>query len=179
MPKQFIKKITPDHQKLKEHKHLQIFGTLLHDPNLFHANRRSISGAFAVGLFCAFIPVPFQMVIAAAVAILFRVNLPLSVALVWVSNPITMPPMFYACYLIGAWILQVPPSEFSFELSWEWLSNSLGAIWQPFLLGCLICGATSSSLSYFGMRMLWRYSSVKRWQGRKHRNGRVDKNPEV
>ncbi len=167
MPKNFIKRISPDHQKLKEHKHLQIFGKLLHDPNLFHANRRSISGAFAVGLFCAFIPVPFQMVIAAALAILVRVNLPISIVLVWISNPITMPPMFYACYMIGAWVLQVPPSPFEFELSWQWLSNSLDAIWQPFLLGCFIAGSLSSMLGYLGMRMLWRYSLIKRWQQRK------------
>ncbi|MBA1330154.1 ATP-binding protein, partial [Candidatus Endoriftia persephone str. Guaymas] len=94
MPKHLIKRLTPDHEMIRNHRHLQCFGKLLHDANLWHLNRRSAAGAFAVGLFMAFIPVPFQMILAAGAAILFRVNLPLSVALVWVTNPITIPPIF-------------------------------------------------------------------------------------
>ena len=114
MPRRFIKRITPDTEKLKAHKHLSIFGELLHNPNLWHMNRRSISGAVAVGIFCAFIPVPFQMVIAAAAAIMFRVNLPISVVTVWLSNPVTMPALFYGCYFLGAMLLGTPAQEFSF-----------------------------------------------------------------
>ena len=169
MPKRLIKKLTPDPQKLKEHKHLKIFGTLLHNPNLWHLNRRSISGAVALGIFCAFIPVPFQMVIAAAGAILFHVNMPVSVVMVWLSNPITMPPMFYGCYLLGAWLLGTPAQEFSFELSLAWLSDSLLHIWQPFLFGCLIAGSICSLLGYFSMRILWRVMMLNRWNSRRLR----------
>ena len=169
MPRRFIKKISPDPAKLKEHKHLKIFGELLHNPNLWHLNRRSISGAFAVGIFCAFIPVPFQMVIAAAAAIFFHVNLPVSVVMVWLSNPITMPPLFYGCYLLGAWLLGSPAQEFSFELSWTWLSESLFHIWQPFLFGCLVAGIVFSCLGYFGMRIFWRVVMVNKWNSRKLR----------
>jgi len=171
MPKRFLKKIAPDPDKLKQHKHLSFFGTLLHNPNLWHFNRRSIAGAFSLGLFCAFIPVPFQMVIAAAGAILFHVNLPVSVLMVWVSNPITMPPMFYACYLLGTWILQTPPQDFSFELSWQWLSESLAYIWEPFLLGCLVSGVFFSLLGYFGMRVLWRIIMIRKWKNRRIKVG--------
>ncbi len=166
MPKRILKKLSADPKKLKEHKHLKVFGVLLDKPNLWHMNRRSVSGAMAVGLFCAFIPLPSQMIIAAAFAILFNVNLPLSVAMVWLSNPITMPPLFYACYLLGAWLLNTPAQEFSFELSWEWISVSLANIWQPFLLGCLIAGILSSLLGYFGMRGFWRYAMIKKWRAR-------------
>jgi len=169
MPKRFIQKISPDPDTLKKHKHLKLFGSLLHNPNLWHLNRRSISGACAVGIFCAFIPVPFQMVIAAAGAILFHVNLPISVLMVWISNPITMPPLFYACYVLGAWLLQTPAQEFSFELSWQWLSESLSHIWEPFLFGCFIAGVSCSLLGYFSMRILWRYVMISRWKKRKLR----------
>jgi len=171
MPKRFIQRISPDPETLRQHKHLKCFGTLLHNPNLWHLNRRSVSGAFAVGLFCAFIPVPFQMVIAAAVAIFFSVNLPLAVLMVWVSNPFTIPPLFYGCYLLGAWLLQTPPQPFNFELSFQWLSDSLFHIWQPFLFGCLIAGTVASLTGYFGMRVAWRMVMVKKWLHRKHRNG--------
>ena len=105
MPKKFLQRLMPDHRTIREHRHLRFLGTLLHDPNLWHLNRRSASGAFAVGLFVAWVPVPFQMLLGAIGAILFRVNLPLSAALVWVSNPLTMPPLFYFAYLVGGWLL--------------------------------------------------------------------------
>ena len=108
MPKKFIKRHAPDKEAIRDHKYMRIFGKLLYDPNLWHLNRRSVSGAFAVGLFWAFIPIPFQMVTAAATAIPARVNLPISVALVWITNPITMPPMFYSTYRVGTWILDEP-----------------------------------------------------------------------
>jgi hypothetical protein len=166
MPKKFIKRYMPDHKVIREHKHLRIFGTLLHDPNLFHLNRRSVAGAFAVGLFVAWVPIPFQMVLAAALAILVRVNLPISVALVWVSNPFTMPPLFYFAYRLGTRILGVPAGKFNIELSFEWLGSGLAAIWQPFLLGCFVMGASCSLLGYLGMRLIWRISIINKMKKR-------------
>ena len=161
MPKKFIKRYMPDHEKIRNNKQLnKVFGTLLHDPNLLHLNRRSISMAFIVGLFVAFVPLPSQMIMAAAVAIFIRCNLPISVGLVWVSNPVTMPPLFYFAYKVGTWILSTPEHAFNFELSWEWLGTGLAAIWEPFLLGCAICGVVFGALGYATIRLLWRLHIV-------------------
>jgi len=167
MPKKLIKKFMPDHKTIREHRHLQIFGKLLHSPRLWHFNRHSVSGAFAVGLFCAWIPLPSQMIIAAAIAILVNVNLPLSVALVWFSNPVTMPPLFYGAYKFGAWILGTPAIPFDFVLSMDWIMNKLNAIWEPFLLGCFLFGAISAIGSYVVIRLLWRYHIIKQWRSRR------------
>ncbi|MEX1220591.1 MAG: DUF2062 domain-containing protein [Idiomarina sp.] len=167
MPRKFIRSIMPSHAKIRDSRSLKMFGKLLHDANLWHLNRRSASGAFAAGLFCAFIPVPFQMFLAAAAAIIFRVNLPLSVSLVWVSNPITMPPLFYICYQVGAWMIGETPQPFAFELSWEWLFDSIATIGPAFLLGCFVLGLIASSLGYIVIRILWRISVVREWQARK------------
>lgn len=169
MPRKFIQRIMPNHETVKNSRSLKIFGRLLHDANLWHLNRRSAAGAFAVGLFFAFIPVPFQMVLAAAAAIPFRVNLPLSVALVWVSNPITMPVLFYFCYLVGAFILDQPSQVFSFELSWRWLGESIATIGPAFLLGCFIMAVVSSIIGYFAINLLWRQSVVNAWRERAQR----------
>ncbi|KRT55934.1 hypothetical protein Ga0074115_12743 [endosymbiont of Ridgeia piscesae] len=153
---------------IRNHRHLQCFGRLLHDANLWHLNRRSAAGAFAVGLFMAFVPVPFQMILAAGAAILFRVNLPLSVALVWVTNPITIPPIFFFAYLVGTWVIGAPPEMESFELSMEWIENGgLNGVWEPFLLGCLICGTVSALVSYFGIRGLWRLHIINHMKRRR------------
>ena len=158
----------PDPHTIKNHKHLSIFGDLLHEPNLWHLNRRSIAGAFAVGLFFAWWPVPFQMILAAAAAIWFHTNLPLSVALVWITNPVTMPVMFYFAYVVGTWIIGVPQSDFNFELSMDWLLHGLSQIWQPFLTGCLVLGTISSIIGYFGIQIIWRIS-ISRKRARRNR----------
>lgn len=171
MAKKLIRRYLPDPHKIRDHKHLRLFGTLLHDPNLWHLNRRSASGAFAVGLFMAFVPMPFQMIPAAGAAILLRVNLPIAVALVWITNPITMPPVFYFCYNLGAWLLDTPVHAVEFEISREWIGTELVRIWKPFLLGSFLVAAVSSALGYFGIRALWRWHVIRDWEKRKERRG--------
>lgn len=171
MPKKFIKRYMPAPEKIRRQKSLKIFGNLLYNPNLWSLNRRSAAGAFAVGLFVCFIPLPSQMLIACAAAIAFGVNLPLSIALVWISNPITMPFMFYLAYKIGALILHTPDLQFHFELSWAFLHSQLSTIGPPLIVGCLICGSVLALCGYIGINSLWRYSVVRSWQKRKFRPG--------
>ena len=140
---------------------------MFQDPNLWHLNRHSASGAFGIGLFFAFWPVPFQMWLSAFAAIPLRVNLPLSVATVWLTNPLTMPPIFYGAYKVGAWVLGTDVGEFKFQLSWEWLMGSVNTIGPAFLLGCMICSVVFGSLGYATMSFLWRRSVIKSWQARR------------
>jgi uncharacterized protein (DUF2062 family) len=136
---------------------------------LWHLNRHSASGAFGIGLFFAFWPVPFQMWLSALAAIPLRVNLPLSVATVWITNPLTMPPIFYGAYKVGSITLGTSMQDFTFELSWTWLVNSIGTIGPAFLLGCLICSVFFGVLGYLIMNAVWRLSVSRAWQKRKNR----------
>ncbi len=159
----------PEHHTIKSNKYLKIFGDSLHDANLWHLNRRSVRKAFAIGLFFAFIPVPFQMILAASCAIFFRGNIPLSVGLVWLSNPITIPPIFYACYKLGTILMNVPVQEFTIEISWQWLLASLGTVGGPFLVGSVFCATLFSIIGYYGINAVWRLSIVRHWHKRKQR----------
>ncbi len=169
MPRKFFQRLMPDHKKIKENKSLSIFGEVLHEPNLWHLNRRSVAGAFAVGLFFAWVPLPSQMIMAAATAIFFRTNLPISVMLVWLTNPLTMPPMFYFAYLLGTWILHTPPSHFTFEPTLQWLLHGMATSWKPFLTGCAVLAIGSGILGYIGIQGMWRYSIYKRMAARKNK----------
>jgi len=169
MPRKFIKKFLPHPDKIKNNRFLRIFGPVIHEPQLWHLTRHSVSKAFLLGLFFAFWPVPFQMVLAAGGAILIRGNLPLSVALVWITNPITMPFLFGLAYVVGIYALGSDPSEFKFELSWQWLENNLENLWQPFLLGCAICAVVSAVVGYFAMGLFWRLHIRREWTRRKQK----------
>ncbi|HGG58612.1 MAG TPA: DUF2062 domain-containing protein, partial [Gammaproteobacteria bacterium] len=139
MPRKFFKKILPSEHAVRNDKNLRFLGKLLHDPNLWHLNRKSLSGAFAVGLFMAFVPFPFgQTPAAALLAIFFRVNLPLSALLVWLTNPLTMPPIYLMAIKLGSWVLGIHPELTQFEMSWSWVSANLITFWKPFVVGSLI-----------------------------------------
>lgn len=168
MAKKLFKRFLPDAKNIKDHKHLKVFGKFIHDPNLWHLNRYSVSTAFSVGLFVAFIPIPFQMALAALLAIIFKSNLPISVALVWLTNPITMPPLFYLCYKLGALVLHMPVrTHIEFELTLEWIYHQFNTIGAPFLLGCLIVGIASGTICNILIRLYWRYSISKHWVNRR------------
>ena len=64
-------------------------------------------------------------------------------------------------------ILHHPVRDVRFELSFHWLTHKLTDIWEPFLLGCLICGLLFGSLGYFVISMLWRWRVAHHWHQRK------------
>ncbi len=172
MPRKTLRQIIPSPARIREFKSLHVLGDWIYSTNLWHVNRYSVSMAFFVGLFVAFMPIPGQMPAAALLAVLFRCNLPLSIGLVWITNPVTMPALFFLAYKVGAMIIDVPVHDIDFEMSLYWLAHSLEAIWEPFLLGCTICGLFFGSLGYFIMSQLWRWHVILNWHQRKRRRAK-------
>lgn len=170
MAKKIFKRWLPDAADIKSRPALNFLGRFLHDPNLFHLNRHSVSGAVSIGLLVAFIPTIGQMPIAACLALLFRVNLPMAVALVWITNPLTMPPLYFICYELGRWVMGLPPLPFAMEFTTEWFTHQLAHIWKPFLLGSLIIGVSLSGLGYIAVQVFWRLHVISHWKKRKQRH---------
>lgn len=166
MPKRLLKRFFPDPQKIKEIKALHFLGDVLHEPNLWHINRHAVSKAFLVGIFWCFIPIPFQMVVAAVFAIWLNCNLPISVALVWISNPLTMPPMFYFNYWVGASLLNKPLIGGEFELSWSWLGDRVIEVGIPLYFGSAICGIVFALVCYSLVQYFWKKTVRKNWHER-------------
>ena len=167
MPRKLFKRWTPDHKAIRNNPALNFLGDVLHDPNLFHLNRHSVSVAFFSGLFIAFLPIPGQIPLAALAAWWLRCNLPLTIALIWVSNPLTFPLIFFAEYKIGSNILMQPTSEFAFEFSWEWAKSVLPTIWLPLFLGATISSLFFGCAGYLTMQWFWRWQVGNRWKQRK------------
>jgi len=174
MPRKWLKRWSPDPVKIRNTPGLQFLGKLLHDPNLFHMNRHSVSVAFFVGLFVAFLPTLGQIPIAAVGALLFRCNLPIAVSLIWISNPLTFPVIYFATYKLGARILQIQPRHFQIEMSWHWFADEFMQIWQPLVLGSFIASLFFGCLGYIAIQWLWRWNVVQRWQKRKKRSENVN-----
>ncbi|WP_328515948.1 DUF2062 domain-containing protein [Marinobacterium weihaiense] len=157
----------PDEQMLRSHRHLSWLGRHLHDPNLWHLTRKSVARAFMVGILCAFMPIPGQMIVAAVLAILASSNLPISVGLVWITNPFTIPPIFYACYRLGSWMLGV---ESGINADWSWelatIKAEFNAIWWPLLLGSTVSGIVCSLIGYIAISRFWIWHVNRSWRKR-------------
>ena len=61
----------------------------------------------AIGVFVTFTPtVGFQMVLTVFLAWLLRANKAVGVPIVWITNPATIIPIYYSCYVVGRSMLQ-------------------------------------------------------------------------
>lgn len=174
MPRRLIKRFLPRSSELHDHPLLQLFGCLLHNPDLWYFNRNSVAGAVSVGLFVAFVPLPFQMVLAAAAAMALGCNLPIAIVMVWVTNPLTMAPIFFAAYKLGAWLLNETTHATHFQVSFTWLFATIGANWKPLLLGGFILGVFSAAIGNIVVRVFWRVLVVRKWRARQARRLRQD-----
>lgn len=172
MPRKTLKQWLPTPTRIRKIEALHVLGDWIYQGNLWHINRYSASMAFFVGIFVAFLPIPGQMVLAAILAVLLRCNMPLSVALVWITNPVTMPAIFYVSYRVGALLTDVPVQVAEFEMSMSWISARIGMLWKPLLLGSLLCGLLFGSLGYTVVNLLWRWRVARQWRRRKQQRAR-------
>ncbi len=173
MPQKLFKKLIPSPAAIKSSLPFEFLGEHIHDPNLWRLNKKSVSRAVFIGIFCAFLPIPLQMLLAAVLAILFTANLPLSVVIVWISNPFTFAPLFYACYQTGVFLLGGDGGRFHIELNWEWLRNGLPTLWKPLLTGSLVLGTAFAFAGYFATLLYWRSAVLKKWQARSKKRMKI------
>lgn len=143
------------------------FRLLLDNPSYWSLNRRNVTRAVAMGLLIAWIPLPIHIPLAAALALLLRLNIPAAVSATLITNPLTAVPMYYFAYWIGCRALQIPTTEFAFELTWDWITTGLLPIWKPFLLGCLIMGAFTAVMGYIALGSVWHLTLLLKYHKRK------------
>jgi len=143
------------------------FKAVIDHPVYWSPNRRSVTRAFALGLFISFIPLPIHLPLAAALALLLRINVPVALASTFLANPITMVPMYALAYWLGCHVLGIPVTAFHFEMSWQWVQTELFAIWKPFLTGCLLAGLLAAALGYTILGTFWQVVLVLKYHERK------------
>jgi uncharacterized protein (DUF2062 family) len=173
--RKFFREHLPDHDSIRRHRWLRPVQHLLHHPNLWHLHRRSVAGGVAIGLFCGLIPGPFQMISAALLAILFRVNLPVAAFTTLYTNPFTIVPIYLVAYEIGARVSSAsngsmvpafPEGHWHdwFSHMWTWLM----ALGKPLLIGLPILAVGLAVIGYAAVRLFWRLYVVWKWHRRRH-----------
>ena len=171
MLKKRLRKWIPTPGKLRQHRSLKMFGSWMEETHLWQLSRTTTARAFAIGLYCAMLPVPGQMIISTALAIVFSANIPLSFSLIFITNPLTMPAIYFAAYKLGAWILGTEPLDVEFEASWTWFTQSLDEIWIPLLVGSQVMGLVCAVLGYWLIDTMWRNAIRRQWKARQKKRG--------
>jgi uncharacterized protein (DUF2062 family) len=178
MPRKFFRKYLPDHESVRSNRLISRFGALLHQPNLWHLNRRSVSGGVAVGLFSGLVPGPLQMLTAACLAIPLRVNLPVALVTTLYTNPFTIVPLYLVAYQLGALLTgtqardMTAPPEFSLAQAGQWVAAmaewalSLG---KPLAVGLVALATLLALIGYVAVQVGWRAYVGLAWRRRKQR----------
>jgi len=149
-----------------KHKKLQQFLEKYKIPKEYlSANRKMISRGVLLGLFIAFIPMPMQMAAVLLFVPFFRFNVPIALAMCWLSNPITMPPMYYMEYLTGSFLLGIEPEPV--EMTLEWFKNNLDNIFIPLYFGTAMYSIFGSLAGYWAVNHFWRQSVHKEKRDKK------------
>ena len=175
----YLRKLLPSLDTVKNQRWLKPFGNWLQHPNLWHLHRRSVAGGVAIGLFCGLIPGPLQMISAAMLAVLLRANLPVAVFTTLYTNPFTILPLYLVAYELGAWVsgahISIAAAKLSFpEMQWHnWFSNMLdwlAMLGEPFFVGLPLLALCLAVIGYLAVRVAWRVTVVLRWRARKSRS---------
>ena len=178
MPRKFFRKYLPDPQALRSSRLVAAFGRWLHHPNLWHLNRRSVSGAVAIGLFAGLVPGPLQMLTALALAVPLKKNLPIALLVTLYTNPFTIVPLYLLAYAYGSLLL---PGERAahvthFEFDWGNFAESLRGLgeWmlslgKPLAVGLVALGCTLALIGYVAVQIGWRLYVVAAWRARARR----------
>lgn len=152
---------------------LRPFAQHLGSPLIWHFNRRGVSRGVALGLFSAF-AIPFaQTPFAAVFAVGARANLPVAALATAVTNPLSVPFVYFAAYLVGRTVLrmkdnvsQAIAADVGFvERTITWIVTLAG----PTYVGLLLFAFIAAPLGYALVHLAWRIWVGGRWQRRKTR----------
>ena len=98
------------HKKLRHHDWWRKLTRPLFGRHLWMPCRDTVAAGLSIGLFFSMMPpLPFQMVAAALVAMVFRANVPSAMAACWVSNPFSQVFVFAVQFRVGEWLREQSP----------------------------------------------------------------------
>jgi len=171
--RRFILQLQRSRARIRTRWIYRLFGETLFHPDIWRFRPALLARGAALGLFIAATPtLGIQMLIVAPLAILFRVNLAISLAATWVTNIATAPMFYFVCYRIGLFLLgSSSPVQGRASLPARW--QTVIHVAYPLWVGCLIVGILLAVAGYFAVYYLCalerRYRLKERLQARLER----------
>lgn len=152
---QRLRALAPSREQLEANRWLRALAPYLADPKLWHWSRRGVAAGVAIGLFIGLLIPVAQILLAAAAAVVLRANVPVAAAGTLVTNPLTVPPIYYAAYHIGAWATGTSATAAVSLSDPASLWASLGTIGLPLFAGLAITATCVAIASYLLISRMW------------------------
>lgn len=130
-------------------------------PALWQWRRGPVARGAAVGAFFAFATPVAQIPAALLCALLFRLHLPTAALATFVNSPLTFGPVYYAAYLLGAWMLGLNPSAAEAEAAAA-AGPGWGARALALLSGSLVLAVLAAVLAYGLVQGGWAWALRRR-----------------
>jgi len=135
---------------------------------LWSFKSKPIQSALFWGIWISLLPiVGIQMLVVFFVSLIARANLPVIVALQWISNPLTMGPIYFADYKIGMTILKLLgidyPQNKLLSAEYDWADFSYKELirlldtFPPMLLGGSVLGIFFAVITVFLYKILSKF----------------------
>lgn len=169
--RKWFKQISPDRESLLASRWLRPLAHRLTDPGIWHFNRGNVARGVALGLFVGFILPIGQIIVAALLAASARGNLLVAAAATLVTNPVTFPPIYYAAFRTGSFLLQtasptgcgaVRAVESRAGTMFEMLTSAS----LPTFFGLLLFATLSAAFGFGAVHLVWRLSLRRQWRRR-------------
>ena len=138
-----------------------------------------IAMGFALGIFIGFVPIMgVQMAVVLPFALAFRGNKGAAVSGVWITNPVTVIPIYYVNYVVGLWFTPYAHMTWA-DFSAVFADIDTGRFLQlgaellvPLFVGGTILGAVLGVPTYFATKAFVIRYRLKRQQRRKEKERR-------
>lgn len=177
-----LKARLPTPESIRDSRWLRWCAPLLAHPRLWHLHRRAVALGVAIGLVTGLAPGPVQMLLAAAIAIPLRANIPAAVFTTLYTNPLTFVPLYILAYNIGRLVtgesapLVLPP-----DVPWTWaglkavvpeLLSWIASMGDTLLVGLAIQCTVFALGGYLFTMLAWRFVVTRAWRTRHARRRR-------
>ncbi len=127
------------------------FGQMLVRMRQLEGNPHHLALGMAVGIFISIMPIiPFQTIVAIALAYLVRSSKSAAALGTWLSNPLTIPLVYYANYKLGCMLLgyQTTQDSIAFDSFSQLMELGL-EVTLAMMIGGIVIGAVLGVAAYF------------------------------
>ncbi|HLZ98177.1 MAG TPA: DUF2062 domain-containing protein [Steroidobacteraceae bacterium] len=170
----WLKSITPARHSLEKRWYLKPFTALVVDRGCWAFKRTRVINAFSLGLLIAFVPpippLPLHLTLCLTLGVIFRLNLPVLFATVFVSNPLTWFPQVAGSIWVGAKLMGLNLMPMLHGLSHRDFRAQIHELWEPLLLGAIVLGVCAAVAGYLTGQCIWRGWAIYRLRRRRARS---------
>jgi uncharacterized protein (DUF2062 family) len=177
------KKNAPTRESIEGIRWLRPFAHRVLEPSLWRFTRRSVPRGVALGLLVGiFLMIPgLQIIGASLLALPCRANVPIAVAMTFLSNPATTPFILYLSILIGNRFVHSTADigtvtamiQHGASLT-EWAAWMASAAAPALIVGLFVIAVVAAAIGYLLGGLLWRAWISRKWSQRERQRGGAD-----